>query len=84
MNKKTNFKLKKGFPEVFALATLWLVGRTLQKYLFWTSSGAFVTAGSWKEYFTYNIFDKTIFVIQLITLSVILINIISNRKKSSH
>ena len=52
MNKKTNIRLKKWEQGVFALATLWLVGRTLQKYLFWTSTGAFVTSGSWKEYFT--------------------------------
>lgn len=84
MNKKANIRFKKWEQGVFALATLWLVGRTLQKYLFWTSTGAFVTSGSWKEYFTYNTFDKTIFVIQLVALSVILINIIMNRKKSTH
>lgn len=80
MDKKCNYKSKKALQGIFSIATLWLIGRTAQKYLLWTSTGAFATAGTWKEYFTYTIFDKMIFFIQLIALLIIIINITSNRK----
>ncbi len=80
MGKKSNYRIKNSIRGVFAIATLWLIGSTAQKYVLWTSTGAFTIAGKWKECFKYNSFDKIVFALQLITLFVILVDIVNKRK----
>ena len=75
-------KKKKIFVGALALSFFWLLGRTTQKITFWVTTGAFYKDNNWKRYFEYTSFDKSMFVVFVVSVFIVLgLNVLDRRKQ---
>lgn len=75
-------KKKKIFVGALALSFFWLLGRITQKITFWVTTGAFYKDNNWKRYFEYTGFDKSMFVVFVVSVFIVLgLNVLDKRKQ---